>query len=132
MTIAKSIWKKNNKKLTYIVISIKYYFSKNRPFWSYEFHIKFKFETLKSLEEHELDVNTNEAIPSLLSHETTAKERQKQYNCLTQRIEREKKLFVITQKIQTRKDLDKTQKVKVKKQTVNSPAIYKFQSHRKC
>lgn len=34
-----------------------------------------------------------------------AKERQKQYNCLTQRIEREKKLFVIAQKIQTRKDL---------------------------
>ncbi|ELW48214.1 putative U3 small nucleolar RNA-associated protein 11 [Tupaia chinensis] len=42
-----------------------------------------------------------------------AKERQKQYNCLAQRIEREKKLFVIAQKIQTRKDLlDKTQKVK--------------------
>ncbi|CAK7305990.1 Probable U3 small nucleolar RNA-associated protein 11 [Vulpes lagopus] len=61
-----------------------------------------------------------------------AKERQKQYNCLTQRIEREKKLFVIAQKIQTRKDLlDKTQKVKVKNQTVNSPAIYKFQSRRK-
>lgn len=34
-----------------------------------------------------------------------AKERQKQYNCLMQRIEREKKLFVIAQKIQTRKDL---------------------------
>lgn len=34
-----------------------------------------------------------------------AKERQKQYDCLTQRIEREKKLFVIAQKIQTRKDL---------------------------
>nr|XP_039330951.1 probable U3 small nucleolar RNA-associated protein 11 [Saimiri boliviensis boliviensis] len=61
-----------------------------------------------------------------------AKERQKQYNCLTQQIEREKKLFVIAQKIQTRKDLlDKTQKVKVKKETVNSPAIYKFQSRRK-
>eukprot|EP00069_Balaena_mysticetus_P017140 bmy_02110T0 len=61
-----------------------------------------------------------------------AKERQKQYNCLTQRIEREKKLFVIAQKIQTRKDLlDKTQKVKVKKETVNSPAIYKFESRRK-
>ncbi|XP_045404162.1 probable U3 small nucleolar RNA-associated protein 11 [Lemur catta] len=61
-----------------------------------------------------------------------AKERQKQYNCLTQRIEREKKLFVIAQKIQTRKDLlDKAQKVKVKKETVNSPAIYKFQSRRK-
>lgn len=34
-----------------------------------------------------------------------AKERQKQYNCLTQRIERERKLFIIAQKIQTRKDL---------------------------
>lgn len=61
-----------------------------------------------------------------------AKERQKQYNCLMQRIEREKKLFVIAQKIQTRKDLlDKTRKVKVKKETVNSPAIYKFESRRK-
>lgn len=61
-----------------------------------------------------------------------AKERQKQYNCLIQRIEREKELFVTAQKIQTRKDLmDKTQKVKVKKETVNSPAIYKFESRRK-
>lgn len=34
-----------------------------------------------------------------------AKERQKQYNILIQRIEREKKLFVVAQKIQTRKDL---------------------------
>uniref|UniRef100_A0A2K5QK53 U3 small nucleolar RNA-associated protein 11 n=1 Tax=Cebus imitator TaxID=2715852 RepID=A0A2K5QK53_CEBIM len=51
-----------------------------------------------------------------------AKERQKQFNCLTPRIEREKKLFVIAQKIQT---------LKVKKETVNSPAIYKFQSCRK-
>ena len=60
------------------------------------------------------------------------KKRQKQYDCLTQRIEREKKLFVIEQKIQTRKDLlDKTRKVKVKKETVNSPAIYKFESRRK-
>ncbi|KAM9685746.1 putative U3 small nucleolar RNA-associated protein 11 isoform 2-T4 [Trichechus inunguis] len=61
-----------------------------------------------------------------------AKERQKQYNHLTQRIKREKELFVVAQKIQTRKDLlDKTQKVKVKSATVNSPAIYKFQSRRK-
>lgn len=61
-----------------------------------------------------------------------AKERQKQYDCLTQRIEREKQLFVVAQKIQTRKDLmDKTQKVKVKKETVNSPAIYRFQTRRK-
>ncbi|EPQ19907.1 Putative U3 small nucleolar RNA-associated protein 11 [Myotis brandtii] len=62
-----------------------------------------------------------------------AKERQKQYNCLTQRIECERKLFIIAQKIQTRKDLlDKTRKVKVKKEMVNSPAIYKFQSRRNC
>lgn len=61
-----------------------------------------------------------------------AKERQKQYDCLTQRIEREKQLYVVAQKIQTRKDLmDKTQKVKVKKETVNSPAIYRFQARRK-
>lgn len=71
-----------------------------------------------------------------ITHQTRlkrmAKERQKQYDFLTQRIERERKLFVIAQKIQTRKDLmDKTRKVKVKKETVNSPAIYKFQSRRK-
>ncbi|EPY79830.1 putative U3 small nucleolar RNA-associated protein 11 [Camelus ferus] len=61
-----------------------------------------------------------------------AKERQKQYDCLAQRIEREKKLFIVAQKIQTRKDLmDKTRKVKVRKETVNSPAIYKFESRRK-
>ncbi|KAK7812443.1 hypothetical protein U0070_001541 [Myodes glareolus] len=61
-----------------------------------------------------------------------AKERQRQYDCLTQRIDREKKLFVVAQKIQTRKDLmDKTKKVKVKKETVNSPAIYRFQTRRK-
>lgn len=40
-----------------------------------------------------------------MSSQQIAKERQKQYNCLTQRIDREKKLFVIAQKIQTRKDL---------------------------
>lgn len=41
----------------------------------------------------------------MLSLQWIARERQKQYDCLTQRIEREKKLFVIAQKIQTRKDL---------------------------
>ncbi|MGH0180290.1 UNVERIFIED_CONTAM: hypothetical protein FKN15_004099 [Acipenser sinensis] len=51
---------------------------------------------------------------------------------LKQRIEREKKMFVIVQKIQTRKDLaDKVNKVKVKNETVNSPAIYKFKPQRK-
>ncbi|KAM7324350.1 hypothetical protein ACRRTK_016655 [Alexandromys fortis] len=68
----------------------------------------------------------------LPSAQRIAKERQRQYDCLTQRIDREKKLFVVAQKIQTRKDLmDKNKKVKVKKETVNSPAIYRFQTRRK-
>ncbi|XP_060703280.1 probable U3 small nucleolar RNA-associated protein 11 [Hemiscyllium ocellatum] len=61
-----------------------------------------------------------------------ARQRKNQYNLLQQHIGREKQLFVVAQKIQTRKDLmDKTRKVKVKKETVNSPAIYKFQFKRK-
>ncbi|XP_077193365.1 putative U3 small nucleolar RNA-associated protein 11 [Paroedura picta] len=61
-----------------------------------------------------------------------AKQRKYQYNLLMQRIERERKMFVIAQKLQTRKDLlDKTQKVKVKKETVNRAAVYKFQFRRK-
>ena len=43
-----------------------------------------------------------ENVPPL---QRIAKEREKQYDCLTQRIGREKKLFVIAQKMQTRKDL---------------------------
>lgn len=58
--------------------------------------------------------------------------RNHQYKTLSQRIDREKKMFVISQKIQTRKDLqDKTKKVKVKSETPNSAAIYKFQAIRK-
>ncbi|XP_075962836.1 putative U3 small nucleolar RNA-associated protein 11 [Anarhichas minor] len=61
-----------------------------------------------------------------------AKQRNHQYKILTQRIDREKKLFVISQKIQTRKDLqDKNNKVKVKKETSKSAAIYKFDTKRK-
>lgn len=61
-----------------------------------------------------------------------AKQRKNQYAILSQRIEREKKMFVISQKIQTRKDLqDKTRKVKVKGETPNSAAIYKFDAKRK-
>ncbi|XP_067862581.1 probable U3 small nucleolar RNA-associated protein 11 [Heptranchias perlo] len=64
--------------------------------------------------------------------EKLARQRKHQYSLLKQHIEREKKMFVVGQKIQTRKDLmDKTPKVKVKKETVNSPAIYKFQFQRK-
>uniref|UniRef100_A0A803XME7 Probable U3 small nucleolar RNA-associated protein 11 n=1 Tax=Meleagris gallopavo TaxID=9103 RepID=A0A803XME7_MELGA len=59
-------------------------------------------------------------------------QRKNQYDLLKQRIEREKSMFVIAQKIQTRKDLlDKTHKVKVKKETTNGPAIYKFKFQRK-
>ncbi|XP_043916023.1 probable U3 small nucleolar RNA-associated protein 11 [Protopterus annectens] len=68
--------------------------------------------------------------PDLL--ENLAKQKKHQYNLLKEHIEREKKLFVVEQKIQTRKDLmDKTHKVKVKKETVNSPAIYKFKFQRR-
>ncbi|NXN53566.1 UTP11 protein, partial [Rynchops niger] len=61
-----------------------------------------------------------------------AQQRKNQYDLLKQRIEREKAMFVVAQKIQTRKDLlDKTHKVKVKKETTSSPAIYKFKFQRK-
>ncbi|XP_062996506.1 probable U3 small nucleolar RNA-associated protein 11 [Elgaria multicarinata webbii] len=61
-----------------------------------------------------------------------AQQRKSQYNLLRQRIERERKMFVVAQKLQTRKDLlDKTQKVKLTKETVNQPTIYKFQFKRK-
>ncbi|XP_030606197.1 putative U3 small nucleolar RNA-associated protein 11 [Archocentrus centrarchus] len=61
-----------------------------------------------------------------------AKQRKHQYKILSQRIDREKKMFVISQKIQTRKDLqDKCKKVKVKKETTSSAAIYKFEAKRK-
>ncbi|KAL8220400.1 UNVERIFIED_CONTAM: hypothetical protein K2H54_045082 [Gekko kuhli] len=61
-----------------------------------------------------------------------AQQRKDQYNLLMQRIERERKLFVIAQKLQTRKDLvDKTKKVKMKRETVNRAAVYKFQFKRK-
>ncbi|XP_070768423.1 probable U3 small nucleolar RNA-associated protein 11 isoform X2 [Enoplosus armatus] len=61
-----------------------------------------------------------------------ARQRKHQYKILSQRIDREKKMFVISQKIQTRKDLqDKNKKVKVKKETPNAAAIYKFEAKRK-
>lgn len=61
-----------------------------------------------------------------------AKQRNHQYNILSQRIDRESKLFVISQKIQSRKDLqDKNNKVKVKKETSRIAAIYKFDTKRK-
>ncbi|XP_072534932.1 probable U3 small nucleolar RNA-associated protein 11 [Salminus brasiliensis] len=61
-----------------------------------------------------------------------AKQRKLQYELLSQRIDREKKMFVMTQKIQTRKDLqDKNKKVKVRKETINRAAVYKFEAKRK-
>ncbi|KAM7421288.1 hypothetical protein PAMA_015437 [Pampus argenteus] len=61
-----------------------------------------------------------------------ARQRMHEYKILSQRIDREKKMFVISQKIQTRKDIqDKTKKVKVKKETPNAAAIYKFEAKRK-
>ncbi|XP_046899982.1 probable U3 small nucleolar RNA-associated protein 11 [Hypomesus transpacificus] len=61
-----------------------------------------------------------------------ARQRRHQYHLLSQRVDREKKMFVIAQKIQTRKDLqDKTSRVKVQKETQNTPAVYKFETRRK-
>ncbi|KAM9310401.1 putative U3 small nucleolar RNA-associated protein 11 [Pholidichthys leucotaenia] len=83
--------------------------------------------TLKTLE--------TKKVQGALDHrsvEKLAQQRKHQYRILAQRIDREKKMFVISQKIQTRKDLqDKTKKVKVKKETANSAAIYKFEAKRK-
>lgn len=66
-----------------------------------------------------------------LSVEKLSKQRKHQYKILSQRIDREKKMFVISEKIQTRKDLqDKRKKVKVKNETKNSAAVYKFEAKR--
>ncbi|XP_033836875.1 probable U3 small nucleolar RNA-associated protein 11 [Periophthalmus magnuspinnatus] len=65
------------------------------------------------------------------SVEKLSKQRRHQYKILGQRIDREKKMFVISEKIQTRKDLqDKRRKIKVKNETKNSAAVYKFQAKR--
>ncbi|KAJ8289231.1 hypothetical protein COCON_G00018900 [Conger conger] len=61
-----------------------------------------------------------------------ARQRRHQYKILSQRVEREKRMFVVGQKIQVRKDLlDKTKKLKVKKETATTPAVYKFEAKRK-
>lgn len=83
--------------------------------------------TLKTLE-----TKTIQGAEAPLFIEKMARQRKHQYKILSQRIDREKKMFVISQKIQTRKDLqDKVKKVKVKKETANSAAIYKFEAKRK-
>ncbi|CAL1610254.1 unnamed protein product [Knipowitschia caucasica] len=65
------------------------------------------------------------------SLEKLSKQRRHQYKILGQRIDREKKMFVISEKIQTRKDLqDKRKKIKVKKETKNASAVYKFETKR--
>ncbi|TNN89079.1 putative U3 small nucleolar RNA-associated protein 11 [Liparis tanakae] len=87
----------------------------------------FNRPTLKALE-------TKSILGGVEPHMLTklAKQRNHQYKILSQRIDREKKMFVISQKIQTRKDLqDKNNKVKVKKETPNAAAIYKFDTKRK-
>ncbi|XP_051921953.1 probable U3 small nucleolar RNA-associated protein 11 [Hippocampus zosterae] len=61
-----------------------------------------------------------------------SKQRKHEYMRLAQRIDREKKLFVISQKLQMRQDLqDRNKKIKVKNETRNAPAIYKFETKRK-
>ncbi|KAI1894851.1 hypothetical protein AGOR_G00120010 [Albula goreensis] len=83
--------------------------------------------TLQTLESHSLQGATHPAHIKKL-----ARQRKHQYKILSQRVEREKKMFVIGQKIQNRKDLvDKRKKVKVVKETANTPAIYKFEAKRK-
>ncbi|XP_026173041.1 putative U3 small nucleolar RNA-associated protein 11 [Mastacembelus armatus] len=83
--------------------------------------------TLKTLETKSIQGATKPH-----SMKKLAKQRNHQYRILSQRIDREKKMFVISQKIQTRKDLqDKNKKVKVKKETPNAAAIYKFEAKRK-
>lgn len=65
------------------------------------------------------------------SVEKLNRQRKHQYKILCQRIDREKKMFVISEKIQTRKDLqDKRKKVKVKNETKQSAAVYKFEAKR--
>ncbi|XP_044142976.1 probable U3 small nucleolar RNA-associated protein 11 [Bufo gargarizans] len=82
--------------------------------------------TLETLHKQRITGPTNMNVLKKL-----AKQRQRQYEMLNQRIEREKKMFVISQKIQARKDImEKREKVKVKKETVNSAPIYKFKSQR--
>ncbi|XP_036395264.1 probable U3 small nucleolar RNA-associated protein 11 [Megalops cyprinoides] len=83
--------------------------------------------TLETLERCGIQGSTDDSTLQKL-----ARQRKHQYKMLSQRIEREKKMFVIGQKIQTRKDLaDKTKKVKVSKETPNTPAIYRFEAKRK-
>ncbi|XP_074539873.1 putative U3 small nucleolar RNA-associated protein 11 [Halichoeres trimaculatus] len=79
-----------------------------------------------------LETKVIQAAADLGTVKKLAEQRKRQYKVLSQRIDREKQLFVISQKIQTRKDLqDKTHKVKVKRETTNAAAIYKFQTKRK-
>ncbi|CAJ1062738.1 probable U3 small nucleolar RNA-associated protein 11 [Xyrichtys novacula] len=79
-----------------------------------------------------LETKVIQAAAETKSVKKLARQRRQQYKLLSQRIDREKKMFVISQKIQTRKDLqDKTMKVRVKKETPNAAAIYKFKTKRK-
>lgn len=81
---------------------------------------------------HTLETQTLHGAVEPLSIKKLAKQRRHQYSLLAQRVDREKKMFVIGQKIQTRKDLqDKNQRVKVKKETANAAAVYKFETKRK-
>ncbi|XP_018582450.1 putative U3 small nucleolar RNA-associated protein 11 [Scleropages formosus] len=79
-----------------------------------------------------LESKTIQGATSARELKRLATQRKQQYKLLSQRIDREKKMFVIEQKIQTRKDLaDKSKKVKVKKETANAPAVYRFEAKRK-
>jgi len=81
---------------------------------------------------HTLETKTVKGAVDPKTIERLARQRKNQYKILSQRVDREKKMFVISQKIQTRKDLlDKTKKRKVRVETHNAPAIYKFQTKRK-
>ncbi|XP_048860794.1 probable U3 small nucleolar RNA-associated protein 11 [Brienomyrus brachyistius] len=87
----------------------------------------FNRPTMETLETKSIQGATN---PKQI--EKLARQRRHQYKMLAQRMAREKEMFVIEQKIQTRKDLqEKSKKIKVCKETKQTPAIYKFDTKRK-
>ncbi|KFO86763.1 putative U3 small nucleolar RNA-associated protein 11, partial [Buceros rhinoceros silvestris] len=109
-------------------------------FWVQEFDIATHLDTVPELVDRVYNRPTVATLQKAALKGATdpahlkklAQQRKNQYDLLKQRIEREKAMFVVAQKIQTRKDLlDKTHKVKVKKETTNGPAIYKFKFQRK-
>jgi len=83
-----------------------------------------------------LDTLSGQAVKGNTSDTAIAEctaEKARRYAQLSKRIEREKQLHIIAQKMETKKQLlDKTcKKKKVKEETVDSAAVYRWISHRK-